>query len=216
MARPFKDRNEAGQALVPGVRRALASDMPLILGLPRGGVPVAWELARSLSAELDVLVVRKLGVPFHPELAMGAIASGGARVLNDDVLLAAGITPDALEKVEQRERDELARREALFREGRPPLDVRGREVVLVDDGVATGATMEAAVMALRSLDPVRLLIAVPVSSVDAAEHLGSEVDAFTCLSRPDFFGSVGQWYETFDQTSSDDVRRLLADASERP
>lgn len=207
--RRYRDRTDAGRVLVNELEPRLGPD-PVILGLPRGGVPVAAEVAHALSAELDVLVVRKLGLPHHPELAMGAIASGGARVLNPQVISFSNVTPEMLRQVEERERQELARREILFRGDRPPVRVEGREVVVVDDGLATGATMEAAVAALRSREPARIVVAVPVGSADAVERIRREADEIVCPLIPDDFHAVGQWYQQFGQTDEEEVRSLLA------
>ncbi len=193
----------------------------VVLGLPRGGVPVAFEVARALDAELDVLIVRKLGVPQQPELAMGAIASGGAVVLNNAVIDAAGLTHAHVDAVLRRERVELARRESLYRGDRPSLDIRGRTVIVVDDGLATGSSMRAAVIALRSLHPMALIVAVPIAPPDSAEMFTGMVDEFVCLQTPRDFHAVGWWYRDFDQVGDDEVRNLLSQsrnprAKERP
>lgn len=205
----FRDRRDAGRQLA----RALAAyrDDPtvLVLALPRGGVPVAAEVAEALGAPLDVLVVRKLGVPGHEELAMGAIASGGAQVLNDEVVRDLRISAEAVREVAAVERQELERREASFRQGREPLAVTGRTVLVVDDGLATGATMRAAVKALRCLNPARLVVAVPVAPADTCKTLRDEADAIVCLSSPDVFFGVGEWYEDFRQTTDAEVRATL-------
>jgi putative phosphoribosyl transferase len=180
-----------------------------VLGLPRGGVPVAAEVARALGAELDVLVVRKLGLPWQPELAMGAIASGGAQVLNQEVLQLAAVDDAAFQAVLAREREELARRERLFRGQRPPVDVAGRTVIVVDDGVATGATLRAGLAAMRMLKPARLVAAVPVAPPDTLALLADEADEVVCLSSPVDFLAVGTAYRDFDQTGDAEVRALL-------
>lgn len=208
--RPYRDRRDAGRVLAKELEGRLGSD-PVVLGLPRGGVPVAAEVALALQVPLDVLVVRKLGLPQHPELAMGAVASGGARVLNPQVIAFTDVTPEVLREVEARERQELARRETLFRGTRPPLRVEGREVVLVDDGLATGATMEAAVAALRSREPARIVVAVPVGSEDGVARISRESDLLVCPLVPPDFHAVGQWYERFGQTDEEEVRALLAE-----
>lgn len=213
--RIFADRRVAGKALVEPLQALVGDASPLILGLPRGGVPLAWEVAEGLDADLDVLVVRKLGVPYHPELAMGAIASGGARVLNPQVINLSNITPEMIEQVEKRELAELQQREEMFRGDLPPPAVAGRTVVLVDDGLATGATMEAAVAALRSLQPARLVVAIPVASRDAVARLARQVDDVVCLLMPEYFQAVGQWYGNFDQVSDGEVRELLAARQKR-
>jgi predicted phosphoribosyltransferase len=211
----FADRRAAGRALagmLAGYR-----DVPglLVLALPRGGVPVAWEVARALDAELDVLVVRKLGVPGHPELAMGAIASGGGRVLNDEVIRAQGVEPPALAAVLRAERDELARRERAYRGDRPPPAIRGRAVILVDDGLATGASMRVAVAAVRSLAPRHIAVAVPVAPADAARELASLADAWVCALTPARFRAVGEFYADFAATTDAEVEHLLAAAARR-
>jgi predicted phosphoribosyltransferase len=182
----------------------------VVLGLPRGGVPVAFEVARTLGAPLDVLVVRKLGVPGHEELAFGAVASGGLRVLNPEV--AATLPSGVIEEVTARERTELERREALYRGDRPPLDLAGRTVLLVDDGLATGASMRAAVAATRRQDPAAIVVAVPVGAASTCELLGSEADAVICAVRPEPFIAVGAWYGDFSATADDVVRQLLAES----
>jgi len=178
--------------------------------LPRGGVPVAWEVARQLGAPLDVLLVRKLGVPGHAELAMGAIAAGGVRVLNPSVIEPLHIPPDDVERVAAREGVELARREQAYRPGRPPLDVAGRVVVVVDDGLATGSTMRAAVAAVRAMAPARVVVAVPVGSRETCRDLAAEADEVVCVRIPAGFRAVGEWYEDFSETTDDDIRALLA------
>jgi putative phosphoribosyl transferase len=205
----FNDRRDAGRQLA----RALAhhSGVPglLVLGLPRGGVPVAAEVARALGGELDVLVVRKLGLPWQPELAMGALASGGAQVLNREVIELAGVGEAEFQRVLERERAELARRERLFRGERAPLAVAGRSVIVIDDGVATGATLRAGLAALRALGPARLIAAVPVAPPDALASLAREADEVVCLASPDDFMAVGAAYRDFEQTSDAEVRALL-------
>jgi len=205
----FRDRRAAGAELavqLAGYRKAPGL---LVLALPRGGVPVAYEIARALGAELDVLVVRKLGVPRQPELALGAIASGGATVFNDDVVGAIGVTRSHLDAIVRTERIELQRRERAYRGDRGPLNVRGRTVIVVDDGLATGASMRAAVVALRSLQPARIVVAVPVAPIETAEEFIHIADDFVCIETPRDFHSVGWWYRDFDQTQDDEVRYLL-------
>lgn len=205
----FMNRIDAGRRLADRLRHYGNRRDVLVLGLPRGGVPVAYEVAQALNAELDVLVVRKLGVPFQPELAMGAIASGGGVSLNDEVIAMAGVTARQFDRVRASEQKELERRERLFRGGRAPIAVKGRTVIVVDDGLATGATMRAALAALRTLLPARLVVAVPVAPEDAAERVAGICDEFVCVETPYDFAAVGQVYQDFRQTSDDEVRELL-------
>ena len=186
-----------------------------MLGLPRGGVPVAAEIARSLHLPLDVLCVRKIGVPYQPELAMGAVASGGAVVRNEELIAQFPDGESAFQGVLARERVELERRERLYRRGAGPLQVAGQAVILVDDGLATGATMEAAVHALLALRAARVIAAVPVGAPEACERIAAAAHDLVCLVRPLNFSSVGQWYETFDQTEDAEVSELLAEAARR-
>ena len=209
-ALPFADRREAGRALGAAVRGRWADGRPLVLGLPRGGVPVAAEVAAALRAPLDVLVVRKLGTPAQPELAMGAIASGGVRVLNPSVVQSLGIAPVAIERVAAVELVELERRERGFRGERPRPALDGRTVVLVDDGLATGATVRAAVEAVRVSSPTRVVVAVPVGAPDSCALVAEVADEVVCLHAPDDFRAVGAYYLDFTQTTDDEVRRLLA------
>ena len=206
----FRDRAEAGRLLAP--RLAAYTDRPdvIVLALPRGGVPVGYEVARALGAPLDVFVVRKLGVPGHEELAMGAVATRGVRVLNDQVVQALHIPDDVIDTVTTSERQELDRRERLYRGDRPSPDVRGRTVILVDDGLATGATMSAAIAALRQLGPARIVAAVPTAAPATCDELRHEVDDVVCAITPDPFHAVGLWYEDFSPTTDEEVRRLLA------
>jgi len=210
MTRRFLDRTEAGTELAGMLARYRAKPKAVVLALPRGGVPVGYEVASALGLPLDVLVVRKLGMPSQPELAMGAVASGGAVVLNDDVVRYLPRGSDAVEQVKARELQELARREESYRGDRPALQMSGRTAIVVDDGLATGATMEAAVRALRSLDAERIVVAVPVASIEARERIAAVADEVLCLQTPSFFNAVGQWYERFDQTEDQEVRELLA------
>ena len=209
----FRDRAEAGRRLAERLGK-LPGDV-LVLGLPRGGIPVAHEVARALGAPLDVFVVRKLGVPGQEELAMGAIATGGLRVLNRDVVDALGIPPRVIEEVAAAEGRELERRERSYRDDRKPPEVAGRTVVLVDDGLATGSTMRAAVAALRQQGPARIVVAVPVAAPSTCAELRAEVDDVVCVATPTPFLAVGRFYEDFSQTTDEEVRALLAGA-DRP
>jgi len=206
----FRNRTDAGRRLAE--KLAAYADRPdvLVLGLPRGGVPVAFEVARALGAPLDVFLVRKLGVPGHDELAMGAVATGGLRVLNDEIVRGLGIPEHEIDAVVARELQELSRRERLYRGELPPRDVGGRTVILVDDGLATGATMRAAVKALSRQQPARIVVAVPTGSPDTCEALEAEADDVICAMTPEPFFAVGQWYDDFTQTTDDEVRDLLA------
>lgn len=214
----FADRIDAGQRLGAHLRdfigRECAGDEIVVLALPRGGVPVAYQVARALGSYLDVFVVRKLGAPRQPELAMGAIASGGVSVINEEVVRALRITPEQIAETAERETHELERREHAYRGDRPPMDVKGRCVLLVDDGVATGYTMRAAVAALRQREPKKIIVAVPVAAKDTCEELKRHADAVVCLMTPFDFAAVGQWYRHFDQTSDEEVRLLLERATE--
>jgi erythromycin esterase-like protein/predicted phosphoribosyltransferase len=205
----FRDRQEAGRLLAAKLTAYANRRDVIVLALPRGGVPVAYEVARAIGAPLDVFVVRKLGVPGYEELAMGAVATGGVRVLNDQLVSRLGIPDHLIDAVAARERQELARRERLYRTGRPPLDVRGRTVILVDDGLATGATMHAAIAALRQLHPARIVVAVPTASPEACEEMKAEVDEVICAITPEPFQAVGQWYQDFSQTTDEEVHDLL-------
>jgi putative phosphoribosyl transferase len=209
----FQDRREAGRILARVLRSApgnadLAGDA-VVLGLPRGGVPVAYEVARELHLPLDVFVVRKLGVPGQEELAMGAIASGGLVVRNEPVIRAYGIRSETIEAVAAQERAEIERREELWREGRLPLALAGRTTILVDDGLATGSTMKAAARALRPL-AARVVAAVPVGAAAGCDEINREVDWLACVERPLHFGAVGEFYSEFDPTPDEEVRALLA------
>jgi putative phosphoribosyl transferase len=205
----FRDRAQAGRVLAERLARYAGRDDVLVLGLPRGGVPVAAEVARALGAPLDVFLVRKLGLPGQEELAMGALASGGALVLNEELVEALRLPPSLIEQVARREEEELRRREELYRGARPPPEVEGKTVVLVDDGLATGSTMRAAVTALRRLEPAWIVVAVPAAPVSTCEELRPEVDELVCARTPQPFYAVGVWYENFDQVGDDEVRALL-------
>ena len=206
----FRDRTEAGKLLGAEVLNRVGKRAGmLVLALPRGGVPVGYEVARALDAPLDVFIVRKLGLPGHEELAMGAIASGGVEVLNDEVLGWTPLSRKAIDAVAERERRELERREKEYRGDRPPLDVAGRTVVIVDDGLATGSTMRAAVLALRKMNPKMIVVAVPVGAHETCQSLAAEVDEMICLRTPQPFDAVGLWYADFSQTSDEEVHELL-------
>jgi putative phosphoribosyl transferase len=213
MHRSFRSRREAGQALATKLGMYARRSDVVVLGLPRGGVPVAYEIAQALGASMDVFLVRKLGVPGHDELAMGAIASGGVRVLNDEVIQNYGISPAVFAGVARREQDELARRERLYRGDRPLPPLAARVAILVDDGLATGSSMGAAVEAVRRLAPARIVIAVPVGAWETCEEFRARVDEVVCLVTPHPFVAVGAWYDDFSQTSDDEVRELLSRAA---
>jgi putative phosphoribosyl transferase len=215
MHKPFESRREAGQALAAKLGRYAQRSDVVVLGLPRGGVPVAYEIAQALIAPLDVFLVRKLGLPGNDELAMGAIASGGVRVLNAEVIHSAGISPAAFAAVARREQEELARRERLYRGQRPAPLVTGRIAMLVDDGLATGSTMGAAVEAVQRMAPARIVIAVPVGAAETCEEFRAQVDDVVCLLTPEPFLAVGAWYADFTQTSDDEVRELLGRSAAR-
>jgi predicted phosphoribosyltransferase len=207
--RPFRDRHEAGRRLADALAHRAPLHAPVILALPRGGVPVAWEVARALGAPLDLMVVRKLGVPGHEELAMGAIASGGIRVVSEEVVQALAIPPHVLADTTVIEEDELLRRERAFRGDRPATPIAGCTVVLVDDGLATGSTMLAAVAAARAASAARVVVAVPVAPRDTCRTLSEHADEVVCLSTPARFRAVGDWYDDFSQVDDEEVRRLL-------
>ena len=210
----FKDRSDAGKRLAAKLQVYANRPDVIVLGLPRGGIPVAFEVARKLRLSLDVFVVRKLGVPGREELAMGAIASGGIEVLNDNIVRGLNISRAVIESVARKEGEELKRREQLYRGNRASLNVKDLTVILVDDGLATGATMRAAVQALRIQKPVSVVVAVPVASPEACQELGDEADDIVCAITPEPFYSVGSWYEDFSQTTDDEVRTLLKMAHE--
>ena len=210
----FPDRAEAGRLLGLKLAQYAGRDDVIVLGLPRGGVPVAYEVAQALHLPLDVFIVRKLGVPGFEELAAGAIASGGVRVLNEDVIRALPNADEIIEAVTKRESAEVERREQEYRDGRPAPEIRGRTVILIDDGLATGATMRAAVKALRQRGAAKIVVAVPVGPPDTCKEFEDEADEVVCASAPEFFQAVGQYYEDFSQTSDEEVRELLARAAE--
>ncbi|MBV8666294.1 MAG: phosphoribosyltransferase [Burkholderiaceae bacterium] len=205
----FADRRQAGVRLAERLQTYAERSSAIVLALPRGGVPVAYEVAQMLAVTLDVLLVRKLGLPGNEEYAIGAIAGGGTRILHQDVIAALGLAPQVIEAIAARELRELARREAIYRAGCDPLCLDQREVILVDDGVATGASMEVAAQVVRAAGARRIVIAVPVAPVEAGGLLGSQADEVVCLNMPEAFYSVGQWYEDFEQTSDHEVIALL-------
>ena len=209
----YRDRTDAGQRLAAQLMDYADRPDVLVLALPRGGVPVAFEVARALRVPLDIFLVRKLGVPGHEELAMGAIASGGVRVLNDDVMRYLDIPGEVIDAVAAREQRELERREHLYRGDRPATDVSGKTVILVDDGLATGSTMRAAALALRKQQPSRIVVAVPVSAQQTCDEYRMGADEIVCAVMPEPFHSVGLWYEDFSQTTDEEVRELLARAA---
>jgi predicted phosphoribosyltransferase len=215
MSFPFANRADAGAVLAKRLRPAYQNRPDVIvLGLPRGGVPVGYEVAHALHAPSDVFLVRKLGVPGHEELAFGAIATGGVRILNEDLVESLGIAPSVIDMVAAREQRELQRRELLYREGRPAPDLRGRTVIVTDDGLATGASMRAAVQAIRALQPARIVVAVPVGSMRTCEEMRREADDVVCTYTPSPFNAVGEWYVDFLPVSDREVRELLERAAQ--
>ncbi|MUG97376.1 phosphoribosyltransferase [Scytonema sp. UIC 10036] len=211
----FKDRTQAGQLLAKELAAYANRPDTLVLGLPRGGVPVAFEIAKTLNTPLDIFVVRKLGVPDQRELAMGAIASGGVRVLNEDIVRSLHISEAEIDQVTEKEQQELERREHLYRGDRPFPELHERTVILVDDGLATGATMRAAVMALQKYNPAKTVIAVPVSAMETRDEFAAKVDEIICGLTPNPFYSVGLWYDDFPQTTDEEVRNLLHKAANK-
>jgi len=209
MSKAFRNRSEAGQLLAKRLTAYAGRSDVLVLALPRGGVPVGYEIARALGVPLEVFVVRKLGLPGHKELAMGAIASGAVCVLNDELVRALKVPGRVIEAVVAQELRELQRRERAYRNGRPAPEVRGRTEILVDDGLATGSTMLAAVVALRRLEPARIIVAVPTSAPSTCEEVGHQADECVCEITPEPFYAVGLWYEDFSQTTDEEVRDLL-------
>jgi predicted phosphoribosyltransferase len=214
MRRGFRDRRDAGRHLAANLADYAGRSDVLVLALPRGGVPVAFEVVQALGAPLDVFLVRKLGAPGQEELAIGAIASGGVRWFNEDVVRALRITPEVIEEVTATALEELQRREREYRGNRPAPDVSGKTVILIDDGLATGASMRVAVAALRQRHPARLVVAVPIASPVACDELAQEVDEVICARTPEPFYAVGLWYEDFSQTTDEEVRDLLRRAAE--
>jgi putative phosphoribosyl transferase len=205
----FDDRFDAGRFLAQQLLHHARNPKTVVLALPRGGVPVAYEVARALDAPLDVFVVRKIGAPGYEELAMGAIATGGVRVFNDEVIQHLGVPQSWIEAAIREQEQELQRREETYRGGRPPLEIEGRNVILVDDGLATGASMRAAVRALRQRHPAAITVAVPIGSRDTCDQFRSEAEEIVCARTPEPFHAVGAWYRDFTQTSDDEVRALL-------
>jgi putative phosphoribosyl transferase len=206
----FQNRTEAGRQLAARLKSYANRSDVVVLGLPRGGVPVAYEVAKVLNAPLDICLVRKLGVPGHKELAMGAIASGGVRVLNYDVIGWLRISSNTIDEVAAKELKELQRRDRAYRGDRPQPDIRDRTVILIDDGIATGSTMRAVITVLKSQHPARLIVAIPVAPPQACDELRTEVDEVVCLMTPEAFYAIGLWYEDFSQTTDEEVRELLA------
>jgi putative phosphoribosyl transferase len=207
---PFRDRSEAGRVLAGHLTAYARRPDSIVLALPRGGVPVAYEVAQALDAPLDVFLVRKLGVPGHEELALGAIASGGGRVLNLDVVSMFGLQETDIAHIAAREAAEISRRERAYRGDRPPQSVRGKVVILIDDGLATGATMRAAAQAIRAQGPAKLVVAVPVAASSTCDAFRDDVDEVVCAVTPEPFYAVGAWYQDFSQTTDDEVRTLLS------
>ncbi len=216
MTMVLPNRTEAGRLLAKKLTAYANRPDVLVLGLPRGGVPVAFEVAKALNLPLDICLVRKLGVPGHKELAMGAIAMGGVMVLNDEVIKWRRISRQAIDAVARRERLELGRRDRLYRGDRPIPDLRNRTVILIDDGIATGSTLRAAIAALRKLQPKSIVVAVPVAPPSTCNQLQAEVDEVVCLRTPEPLSSISLWYEDFSQTTDEEVRHLLARAACKP
>lgn len=209
----FRDRTDAGRQLAARLRKYANRSDVIVLALPRGGVPVAHEVAKAIGAPLDVFLVRKLGVPGYEELAMGAIASGGVRVINEDVVRQLHIPDEVIDAVAAEEQRELERRERAYRGDRPPPDVKGRIAILIDDGLATGSTMRAAAEALRKQGPAQIVVAVPVAAPQTCEEFRREVDEIVCAVTPEPFRGVGLWYQDFSQTTDEEVRELLRKAT---
>ncbi|GCL35270.1 phosphoribosyltransferase [Sphaerospermopsis reniformis] len=205
----FRNRKEAGKMLAQNLTAYANEENLLVLALPRGGVPVAFEVAKALNAPLDVCIVRKLGVPGHKELAMGAIASGGIGVLNSDVINTLGIDKEAIQAVAAEELQELQRRDRTYRGDAPPLNVENKTVILIDDGIATGSTMRAAIAILQQQQPKKIVVAIPVAPTSTYKELQSEVDEIVCLQIPGILSAIGLWYEDFSQTTDEEVREIL-------
>jgi len=209
----FRNRSEAGQLLARALEQYKNRPDVLVLALPRGGVPVGYEVAKALNAPLDVFIVRKLGVPGHEELAMGAIATGGTRVLSSPVIEQLNIPPSVIDRVASREEEEIRRREYLYRGNNPAPNISNKIVILVDDGLATGSTMKAAISALRRQNPKKIVVAVPTAPADTCEELRGEADEVICAATPEPFYAVGLWYEDFAQTTDDEVKKLMRRAA---
>lgn len=209
---PFADRQQAGAALAAQLKQYRGKPDVVVVALPRGGVPVAFEVARALTAPLDIFVVRKLGLPGHRELAMGAIASGGVRILNEDVVQGYGIPARAIDEVAREEQNELQRREREYRGDQPPIDLRDKTLILIDDGLATGSTMRAAVEAVRAHGPSRVVVAVPVGAPETCQEFADVADDVVCARTPRAFSSVGLWYRDFSETTDEEVKKLLRQA----
>lgn len=209
----FRDRVDAGRSLAQRLKHYAGRDDVIVLGVPRGGVPVAFAVAEALHAPLDILLVRKLGTPGQKELAMGAIASGGVRILNEEVVRDLGISEADLASAVSEQEAELQRREQMFRGVRPPVSVRDKITILVDDGIATGSSMLAAVSALRSLHPKKIVVAIPVGPSHARSQIGPVADEFICVSTPEWFFAIGEFYENFEQVEDEEVRNLLSRAA---
>jgi predicted phosphoribosyltransferase len=212
----FTDRRHAGRVLASRLTKYAGRDDVIVLALPRGGVPVAYEVASALGAPMDVFLVRKLGTPGHRELAMGAIASGGVRVINEDVVQWYGISESAIDRIAREEQEELERREREYRDDRPVPDLTNKVVIVIDDGLATGSTMRAAAQAMRARHPARVVIAVPVGAPQTCTELAASADEVICARMPEPFSAVGQWYLNFAQTDDDEVRQLLQKSSAIP
>jgi putative phosphoribosyl transferase len=211
----FKDRADAGRKLATRLTRHVDREDVVVLALPRGGVPVAYEVSKALKAPLDIFLVRKLGVPGHEELAMGAIASGGVRVINEDLVDYLGIPNEVIDEIAAVEQRELERRDHAYREDRPPLEVKDKVVIVIDDGLATGSTMRAAAASLRKQKPRTIVVAVPVASLQTCEEFRTEVDEIVCAVTPENFQGVGLWYDDFSQTTDEEVRELLKRAKQQ-
>jgi predicted phosphoribosyltransferase len=212
---PFSDRVEAGKLLGAELAKRKLPPNVVVLALPRGGVPVGWEVAKALHAPLDVVVVRKVGVPWQPELAMGAIAGGSVKVLNEELIADLRVSRQEVNAAVAKEKAEVERREKLYRSGRPAPDLRGRVILLVDDGLATGSTMLVAARYVRAFKPAKMIIAVPVGSSDACDRLKKEADDFLCLATPEWFSAVGEWFEDFRQVTDAEVQRLLEESRQQ-